>query len=96
MSDEMNPLGISDIIGMTQADAADRIAALTAERDALALQVQRARDALTHYRNTLCEGFCEGDKWSDAGHCNPYFQENCGGCMAASVLLRGATEGTGG
>lgn len=49
------------------------------------------RMALEKYRDDLCEGFCKEEQWSDAGHSHPDMQRNCGGCLAASVLLKSAT-----
>lgn len=46
-----------------------------------------AVEALEHYRETLCEGFCKGDIWADEGHSHPDIQRDCGGCLAASVLI---------
>jgi hypothetical protein len=132
MSDEMNPLGISDIIGMTQADAADCIAALTAElrearmqvlasdgqaaeaydarikaeaeRDALALRVQRARDdaleeAAHWHDERAADEMAISSKYRSGS--NPWFAhiQNAkahGEYAAAIRALRGATEGAGG
>lgn len=55
-----------------------------------AAEIERLRDALVNYRSTLCEGFCGEDQWSDEGHHHPDLQRDCGGCLAASVLLKTA------
>lgn len=47
-------------------------------------------EALKKYRNDLCEGYCGEDEWSDAAHHHPDCQRDCGGCLAASVLLKNA------
>ena len=68
--------------------------AAEAERDALRAKVARLEGALRHYRETLCEGFCGEDMWADEGHSHPEIQRDCGGCLAASVLLSAAlTDG---
>jgi len=46
-----------------------------------------AVEALKNYRETLCEGFCKDDDWADEGHSHPDNQFDCGGCLAASVLI---------
>ena len=57
-------------------------------------KVARLEGALRHYRETLCEGFCGEDMWADEGHSHPEIQRDCGGCLAASVLLSAAlTDG---
>lgn len=44
-------------------------------------------EALEHYRDQLCEGFCGEDEWADAAHSHPDMQRDCGGCRAAATLL---------
>lgn len=68
-----------------------------AERDALAAKLAAAEsrvgvltEALENYRSTLCEGFCGEDTWCDDGHHHPDIQRDCGGCLAASVILKAA------
>ena len=64
------------------------------EAAALRAKVARLDGALRHYRETLCEGFCGEDMWADEGHSHPEIQRDCGGCLAASVLLSAAlTDG---
>ena len=58
--------------------------------EALAARVAELEAALAKYKDTLCEGFCQGSEWSDNGHHHPHFQADCGGCFAASVLLHHA------
>ena len=71
-----------------------KMEAAEAERDALRERVARLEGALRHYRETLCEGFCGEDMWADEGHSHPEIQRDCGGCLAASVLLSAAlTDG---
>jgi hypothetical protein len=73
---------VSSGVNETCAEAADRIAALTAERDALALQVQRARDdALEEAARAAHDA---------VKHPTAY------ACVAAIRALRGATEEAGG
>ena len=75
-------------------DKAATDARAEAERDALRERVARLEGALRHYRETLCEGFCGEDMWADEGHSHPEIQRDCGGCLAASVLLSAAlTDG---
>ena len=79
--------------GQAQDAYAAQLAA-EAERDALRAKVARLEGALRHYRETLCEGFCGEDMWADEGHSHPEIQRDCGGCLAASVLLSAAlTDG---
>lgn len=79
--------------GQAQEAYAAQLAA-EAERDALRERVARLEGALRHYRETLCEGFCGEDMWADEGHSHPEIQRDCGGCLAASVLLSAAlTDG---
>jgi hypothetical protein len=60
---------------------------------ALRERVERAEAALAKYLDDLCEGFCKVDEWHDAGHDHPHFQQDCGGCLAASVLIRAMNGG---
>lgn len=53
------------------------------------------RKALIKYRDDLCDGFCKGDVWSDEGHSHPDCQRDCGGCLAASVLLAHPSDAVG-
>lgn len=70
------------------------LAKARAEAAALRERVARLEGALRHYRETLCEGFCGEDMWADEGHSHPEIQRDCGGCLAASVLLSAAlTDG---
>ena len=67
-------------------------AQLKTEAELAAAQQREAqlRGALVNYRSTLCEGFCGEDQWSGEGHHHPDLQRDCGGCLAASVLLKTA------
>ena len=69
------------------AAARQLVPALLKERDDLRAKLAVAAEALKHYRETLCEGFCKGDVWADEGHSHPDIQRDCGGCLAASVLI---------
>jgi hypothetical protein len=72
----------------------EKMQARGGDMDALRKRVARLEGALRHYRETLCEGFCGEDMWADEGHSHPEIQRDCGGCLAASVLLSAAlTDG---
>lgn len=68
---------------------AERLSEDASKAAELAAENERLRAALMKYRDDLCEGFCGEDDWSDEGHCHPYFQGNCVGCLAACALNGG-------
>jgi hypothetical protein len=89
---------VSSGVNETCAEAADRIAALTAERDALALQVQRARDDALEEAAFAAESFTERRHIAHDIKCGDFpKRSDLRDAVAAAIrALRGATEGAGG
>lgn len=48
-------------------------------------EIERLRQALTWYRDQMCEGWCEG---FDPKICASMLSDNCAGCKAAYALAK--------